>query len=231
MTLALVPRQLRAQVPVQDLLGRHDVKQAAALVMHLLEFGKPGVAAQTESTVGLSYPLADIGEAVGVASRTKQRALYVDLRHTPAASRRHDLSSTNESWLAAFESASCASTLHAMIHGCHGSLDESGRPDGFTSPSATPQTHANVRRATAFGSGPSLTERPLTRKLDTSGSHPEVSSSNTTPLSDEAAVSSRPSEMAQRPPVCHYDCIAELSSRSFPEVKPPRRRLANDDAS
>jgi hypothetical protein len=64
---------------VRDLLGRHDVKQAAALVMHLLEFGKPGVAARVEGMAGLSERLAQIGEQVGETNRAKQRGLYVDL--------------------------------------------------------------------------------------------------------------------------------------------------------
>lgn len=79
LTLALVPSELRAQVPVRDLLGRHDVKQAAGLVMHLLEFGTPGVAARVEGATRLADQLARVAEEVGEANRAKQRGLYVDL--------------------------------------------------------------------------------------------------------------------------------------------------------
>jgi hypothetical protein len=79
LTLALVPPGLRAQVPVRDLLGRHDVKHAAGLVMHLLEFGKPGVAARVASAPRLADQLAQVAAEVDEANRAKQRGLYVDL--------------------------------------------------------------------------------------------------------------------------------------------------------
>jgi AbiV family abortive infection protein len=79
LTLALVPPALRAQVPVRDLLGRHDVKQAAGLVMHLLEFGKPGVAARVENAPRLSDQLAQLAGEVGESNQAKQRGFYVDL--------------------------------------------------------------------------------------------------------------------------------------------------------
>lgn len=79
LTLAMVPPALRAQVPVRDLLERHNVKHAVGLLMHLMEFGKPGVAARVESSPRLADQLAQLAVEARMSNLAKQRGFYVDL--------------------------------------------------------------------------------------------------------------------------------------------------------
>ena len=76
LTLALLPDELRTQVPAQQLLQRHEVKHAVGLVMCILEFGEPGVAARTEL---LADQLALVAQGAKASNLAKQRGFYVDL--------------------------------------------------------------------------------------------------------------------------------------------------------
>ena len=76
LTAALLLPEQRKQVPVNQLLERHDVKHAVGLVMCILEFGKPGVAARAAQVGDQLVLLAQNAKASNLA---KQRGFYVDL--------------------------------------------------------------------------------------------------------------------------------------------------------
>lgn len=76
LTLALLPTELRTQVPAHELLERHEVKHAVGLVMCALEFGKPGVASRAEQ---LADQLALLAGEARASNLAKQRGFYVDL--------------------------------------------------------------------------------------------------------------------------------------------------------
>lgn len=76
LTAALLPEELRRQVPVEQLLQRHEVKHAVGLVMCVLEFGEPGVAARAEE---FADQLAEVARGARTSNLAKQRGFYVDL--------------------------------------------------------------------------------------------------------------------------------------------------------
>jgi AbiV family abortive infection protein len=84
LTLANMPRSVRAQAPVGRMLEWHQLKLAGGMLMAVLGFGPPGVAARLAATpiTQLEQVLDATGAFADDADALKRRGLYVDMdRH------------------------------------------------------------------------------------------------------------------------------------------------------
>ncbi len=81
-TLSFMPPEARAQIPVKDLrklLEDHRMKMAGALLVRILDAGRPGVADRMARMAGLADVLRAVEQEAGDANMAKQRGLYADL--------------------------------------------------------------------------------------------------------------------------------------------------------
>jgi len=78
-TLSFIPPEARAAIPVRELLEDHRMKMAGALLMRILDAGRPGVAGRVAGMAGLADVLRAAEQQAGDANTAKQRGLYADL--------------------------------------------------------------------------------------------------------------------------------------------------------
>jgi AbiV family abortive infection protein len=81
LALVLMPDDIRAQMPVRDLLEWHRLKQVGGLLMAVVQAGTPGIAARIAATPAdqLAVILEETAAQADESDQWKKRGLYVDM--------------------------------------------------------------------------------------------------------------------------------------------------------
>lgn len=79
LVLSMVPHALRSRATPSVLLGNHQTKMLGALLMRMLAFNQPGVAARVATMPDLARLLRDVGAQAADANEAKKSGLYADI--------------------------------------------------------------------------------------------------------------------------------------------------------
>ena len=127
LTLSFMPPEMRAQIPVRDLLEGHQMKMMGALLLLILDGARPGVASKVTA-----LPLADVLRTTvsqaSTANAAKQRGFYADLMADGTFSLPSDV--TESDARAAVAQACAVASSAALLH-------DKEALAGFADPSAS----------------------------------------------------------------------------------------------
>jgi hypothetical protein len=122
-----MPPEMRAQIPVRDLLEGHQMKMMGALLLLILDGARPGVASRVTA-----LPLADVLRTTvsqaSTANAAKQRGFYADLMADGTSSLPSDV--TESDARAAVAQACAVASSAALLH-------DKEALAGFADPSAS----------------------------------------------------------------------------------------------